>query len=36
MTVITQRSSFFLVCIGAQMAWNGIKALLEPVTFHSG
>jgi multiple antibiotic resistance protein len=34
MTVITQLSSFFLVCIGVQIAWNGIKALLESVTLH--
>jgi multiple antibiotic resistance protein len=26
MTVITQLSSFFLVCIGVQIAWNGVKA----------
>jgi len=26
MTVITQLSSFFLVCIGVQIAWNGIRA----------
>jgi multiple antibiotic resistance protein len=36
MTVITQLSSFFLVCIGVQIAWNGVKALLESVTFHFG
>src|SRR3981189_3384905 len=36
MTVITQLSSFFLVCIGVQIAWNGIKALLESVTLHFG
>jgi multiple antibiotic resistance protein len=29
MTVITQLSSFFLVCIGVQIAWNEVKALLE-------
>ena len=29
MTVITQLSSFFLVCIGAQIAWNGVKALIS-------
>jgi len=34
MTVITQLSSFFLVCIGVQIAWNGIKALLESLTLH--
>jgi multiple antibiotic resistance protein len=34
MTVITQLSSFFLVCIGVQIAWNGMKALLESVTLH--
>ena len=36
MTVITQLSSFFLVCIGVQIAWNGMKALLESVTLHIG
>jgi multiple antibiotic resistance protein len=36
MTVIMQLSSFFLVCIGVQIAWNGIKALLESVTLHIG
>jgi len=29
MTVILQLSSFFLVCIGVQIVWNGIKALLS-------
>jgi len=36
MTVITQLSSFFLVCIGVQIAWNGMKALLESLTLHIG
>jgi len=36
MTVITQLSSFLLVCIGVQIVWNGIKALLESVTLHVG
>jgi multiple antibiotic resistance protein len=36
MTVITQLSSFLLVCIGVQIAWNGIKALLESMTLHIG
>ena len=36
MTVITQLSSFFLVCIGVQIAWNGVKALLESLTLHFG
>jgi multiple antibiotic resistance protein len=36
MSVITQLSSFLLVCIGVQIAWNGIKALLESVTLHVG
>jgi multiple antibiotic resistance protein len=34
MTVITQLSSFFLVCIGVQIAWNGLKALLQSLTLH--
>ena len=36
MTVITQSSSFFLVCIGVQIAWKRVKALLESVTLHIG
>jgi multiple antibiotic resistance protein len=36
MTVITQLSSFLLVCIGVQIAWNGAKALLESLTLHFG
>jgi multiple antibiotic resistance protein len=28
MSVMTKLSSFLLVCIGAQIAWNGIKTLL--------
>jgi len=36
MTMITQLSSSFLVCIGVQIAWNVIKALLESVTLHIG
>jgi len=34
MTVITQLSSFFLVCIGVQITWNGTKALLESLALH--
>jgi multiple antibiotic resistance protein len=36
MMVITQLSSFFLVCIAVQIAWNGIKGLLESLTLHIG
>jgi small neutral amino acid transporter SnatA (MarC family) len=36
MTVITQLSSLFLVCIGLQIAWNGVKGVLESVTLHFG
>jgi small neutral amino acid transporter SnatA (MarC family) len=36
MTVITQLSSSFLVCIGVQIAWNGVKELLESVKLHFG
>jgi len=36
MLVIMQLSSFLLVCIGVQIAWNGIKALVESVTLHIG
>jgi small neutral amino acid transporter SnatA (MarC family) len=35
-TVTTQLSPFFLVCIGVQIAWNGIKALLESVALYIG
>ena len=35
-TVIVQLSSFLLVCIGVQITWNGMKALLESVTVHIG
>lgn len=34
MLVITKLSSFLLVCIGVQIAWNGIRALLESMTLH--
>jgi multiple antibiotic resistance protein len=33
-TVITKLSSFLLICIGVQIAWNGIKELLESVSLH--
>lgn len=36
MTVITQLSSFLLVCIGVQIAWNGMRELLESLTLHIG
>ena len=32
MSVMIKLSSFLLVCIGAQIVWNGIKVLLESVT----
>jgi len=34
MSVMIKLSSFLLVCIGAQIVWNGIKVLLESVTLH--
>jgi multiple antibiotic resistance protein len=34
MTVILQLTSFLLVCIGVQILWNGVHALLEQVQFH--
>ena len=34
MSVMTKLSSFLLVCIGAQIVWNGVKALLESTTLH--
>jgi multiple antibiotic resistance protein len=36
MMVFTQLSAFFLVCIGVQIAWNGIKELLESLALHIG
>jgi len=33
MTVIVRLSSFLLVCIGVQIVWNGLSALLSSVTF---
>jgi multiple antibiotic resistance protein len=35
MTVIVRLSSFLLVCIGVQIMWNGVSALLSAVTFHA-
>lgn len=34
MLVITKLSSFLLVCIGVQIAWNGAKELLESLVLH--
>jgi multiple antibiotic resistance protein len=34
MTVIMQLSSFLLVCIGVQILWNGVSALLASVPVH--
>jgi multiple antibiotic resistance protein len=34
MSVVVKLSSFLLVCIGAQIVWNGVKALLESATLH--
>jgi multiple antibiotic resistance protein len=34
MTVIIRLSSFLLVCIGVQIMWNGISALLSSVHLH--
>ena len=34
MTVILQLTSFLVVCIGVQILWNGVRALLEQVHFH--
>lgn len=35
MTVIVRLSSFLLVCIGVQIMWNGVSALLSSVQFHA-
>jgi multiple antibiotic resistance protein len=34
MTVIMRLSSFLLVCIGVQILWNGVKALLASLPSH--
>lgn len=34
MTVIMRLSSFLLVCIGVQILWNGVSALLASVPLH--
>jgi multiple antibiotic resistance protein len=34
MSVMIELSSFLLLCIGAQIVWNGTKPLLESVTVH--
>ena len=34
MSVMIKLSSFLLVCIGAQIVWNGVKSLLESVAVH--
>jgi len=34
MAVIVRLSAFLLVCIGVQIMWNGISALLASVQFH--
>jgi multiple antibiotic resistance protein len=34
MSVMIKLSPFLLVCIGAQIVWNGMKVLLESVTLH--
>jgi multiple antibiotic resistance protein len=34
MTVIIRLSAFLLVCIGVQIIWNGVDALLSSVHFH--
>jgi len=36
MSVIMRLSSFLLLCIGVQIMWNGLKALLGEVPLHLG
>jgi multiple antibiotic resistance protein len=36
MTVIVRLSSFLLVCIGVQIMWNGISALLSSLRIQMG
>jgi small neutral amino acid transporter SnatA (MarC family) len=33
--VIVRLSSFLLVCIGVQIMWNGLSALLSSLQFHA-
>ena len=34
MTVFMRLSSFLLVCLGVNIAWNGLQALLQSLTLH--
>jgi multiple antibiotic resistance protein len=34
MTIVVRLSSFLLLCIGVQIMWNGISALLSSIQFH--
>jgi multiple antibiotic resistance protein len=34
MNVIVRLSSFILLCIGVQVVWNGLKALMAPTPIH--
>jgi multiple antibiotic resistance protein len=36
MAVIIRLSSFLLLCIGVQIVWNGVSALLSSLEFHAG
>jgi len=34
MNIIIRLSSFILVCIGVQIVWNGVSALLITILIH--
>lgn len=36
MSIIIRLSSFILVCIGVQIVWNGVRALLQTIPPHPG
>lgn len=36
MSIIIRLSSFILVCIGVQIVWNGVSALLQTIPARHG
>lgn len=34
MAIMVRLSSFLLICIGVQITWNGVSALLSSIVFH--
>jgi multiple antibiotic resistance protein len=36
MTIVVRLSSFLLVCIGVQILWNGVSALVRSLSLGAG